>query len=1317
MKKTILTRRILAMLLLLAMVLGVFSGCQNQAPQAEVPTRDDSETTGPVRDEQSDGILNLDQELTQNQRLEPVTSRAPGNNQKKRNTVLVYMVGSDLESNYGCASSDIMEMMNAGINPEYTNLVIYTGGSRAWNLNISSSYNSVLALTPDGRDLSVVATTGQAVNMGDPATLADFLCYAYDAFPAEGYSLILWDHGGGPLYGYGSDELFNYDGLYLWELQEALAATPFAKRQFDIIGFDACLMASLETAAILRPYARYMVASEEVEDGNGWDYSFLSIYNENPISDTVCKEILRTYEASMKSLRWRPEYTLSYMNLSYVRPLERELDTLFHTMALDVQNGAYSYIAQYRDNTKRFGVGCVSSLSNSYDLVDLGDMVQMLYHLYGGKATRVLNTLDGLVVDQVSNVPYTYGLSLYYPYDNKTLYQNGGAEVATYYLDCPGYVEFLQVFGSQWLSGRNDNYWSGNRTSPAQEPGKKPDYLYLQIEPEALETLSSVTYSILRYDSAIDAYYEVLTDCRVDYYDNGVAGIPMDPSVFLLGTDTVDRQQGLGQSVLWPATQVETADNTENYICDRAILMTSTAAIVGESTPVQMVFSLDKTSGEVQIQHILSRNEDADFYGKQDVDISNYSVAGFYWYALYPTYDDQGHLLPAEKWQDDGSFWISYQNYRDTIYLESKPISALDGAFYAQLHLKDTYGNVISSDLLELKGEDAYETVNLSTEAGELTFHVYQDHATLTNLTEAEYNAFDGTPGFTLEIPETVNGVPVTEIAQRAMYYCWGLERVVIPGSVRNIDHNAFAGCFRLKYVTFPEGLERIGVSAFSGTALEEASLPDSLKVLDTRAFVGTNMSQVEIPAGVVYVGEGVFGTSHSLAKIEVAAGNQYYKSIDGVLFTADGKTLVAFPCARDTYEVPEGTEEIGVEAFMGAATLESITFPETLKVIGNQAFCNTVSLTEINLPDSLERIGAAAFGVEIGTAPTDRVKNIYIGANVRSIGENAFEGYRMDSFSVSAQNLYYSEADGCLLNYTGTRLIKVPYNYQGVLNVPEGVGYLDAGALDGCDGITEIVLPDSVGSISQSVGVPENLQKITVGAGLSNWNGMYHFAAVPEIRISEENPFYQVVDGSIYNEEMTILHLCRATSGNFVIPEGVTELGENAFGAYGALGITEVQLPASLKTVYGNVFAALGELQSITVASGNSKFISYDGLLYSADGKKLLACPLGITDTVIVREGTVEIGENAFTPGYRLKAAEVRFPETVVIIRGDNFTASNYNNPITLCLPASLTDIHPGMLSYMEPGDVIIHAPAGSVAESYAVSMGHEVINKMPWE
>ena len=218
-------------------------------------------------------------------------------------TMFIYLCGSDLESYYGLANMDLREMIAAN-ESENVNIVIQTGGARTWRGN-GISNSQIGRYVVKGDKLQLVESGPQA-NMGQAQTLESFLEWGIENYAAEHMSLVLWNHGGGSISGVCFDERNNYDSLSLSEVEIALAnATKNMTDKFDYIGFDACLMATMEVANMLKPYANYMIASEETEPGYGWEYT--SIINKmvgNPDIDPVelGKVIVDTYYDSTAAI-------------------------------------------------------------------------------------------------------------------------------------------------------------------------------------------------------------------------------------------------------------------------------------------------------------------------------------------------------------------------------------------------------------------------------------------------------------------------------------------------------------------------------------------------------------------------------------------------------------------------------------------------------------------------------------------------------------------------------------------------------------------------------------------------------------------------------------------------------------------------------------------------------------------------------------------------------------------------------------------------------------------------------------------------------
>lgn len=226
---------------------------------------------------------------------------APVAGDNAKYTVLIYMCGSNLESDYanqtsiydeythqyyehdgiGLAVSDIMEILSVPNQPNDVNIVIQTGGSTKWTTrtyanygseNISSSYNQRWHVS-NGKIVKDWESTKYA-SMGEADTLKSFLTYGLTSYPAEKTALILWNHGGA-LGGVCNDDKSG-DVLYAEEVSEAvsgaLSAKGMAGQKLEWVGYDACLMGLQDVALVNAQYFNYMIASEELENGYGWDY-------------------------------------------------------------------------------------------------------------------------------------------------------------------------------------------------------------------------------------------------------------------------------------------------------------------------------------------------------------------------------------------------------------------------------------------------------------------------------------------------------------------------------------------------------------------------------------------------------------------------------------------------------------------------------------------------------------------------------------------------------------------------------------------------------------------------------------------------------------------------------------------------------------------------------------------------------------------------------------------------------------------------------------------------------------------------------------
>ena len=189
---------------------------------------------------------------------------------KDQATVFVYMNGSDLESEDGEATEDLCEMLAANISSQ-VNVLVETIGTKSWSKRLGIASDHAQRYKAEAGNLVLVDDSLGQLDCTSPDTLADFISWGAENYPANRYILIFWDHGAGPVYGFGYDEHQSEDSvLTIDEIQTAIRQSGI---YFDIIGMDSCIMSSLELCCAMYNYCDYMILSEDFESGYGWSYT------------------------------------------------------------------------------------------------------------------------------------------------------------------------------------------------------------------------------------------------------------------------------------------------------------------------------------------------------------------------------------------------------------------------------------------------------------------------------------------------------------------------------------------------------------------------------------------------------------------------------------------------------------------------------------------------------------------------------------------------------------------------------------------------------------------------------------------------------------------------------------------------------------------------------------------------------------------------------------------------------------------------------------------------------------------------------------
>ena len=361
-------------------------------------------------------------------------------------TIMVYMCGTDLESRSGMGTSDLQEMLNAKVGDK-VNLLVYTGGCKGWRNNVVSSKNNQIYQIRNGQMTCLVENAGNAP-MTDPNNLASFIQWCGKNFPANRNQLIFWDHGGGSLSGYGYDEKYATSGsMDLAEIDKALKAGGVT---FDFIGFDACLMATLETALTVGQYGDYLIASEETEPGVGWYYTdWLTKLSQNTSMPTIeiGKNIVDDFVDVCAQKCRGQSTTLSVVDLA---ELEATVPAQFKDFAASttklIEDKSYQTVSSARSGTREFA---------SSTKIDQVDLVHLAANMGTDEGKDLCDALLGAVKYNrtSSNMTNAYGLSIYFPYRKAN---NVDQAVSTYELIGldDEYARCIQEFASMEVSGQ-----------------------------------------------------------------------------------------------------------------------------------------------------------------------------------------------------------------------------------------------------------------------------------------------------------------------------------------------------------------------------------------------------------------------------------------------------------------------------------------------------------------------------------------------------------------------------------------------------------------------------------------------------------------------------------------------------------------------------------------------------------------------------------------------------------------------------------------------------------------------------------------------
>lgn len=448
-----------------------------------------------------------------------------------------YLCGSDLESNGGCATIDLTEMMEVEL-PENVTVVIQTGGAALWQNELIAA-DKIQRWVYSGQELTLVDEQ-ESANMGDAQTLYEFLDFANTNFPADKVAVTFWNHGGGSVSGAAFDELYEMDSLDLSEMYQAFNEVwpaDQANPALELVGFDTCLMATVDVAAVFQNFSRYLVASEEVEPGNGWLYSgWLGELAQNPGMDggDLGIAICNTYYEGCEAVGTEAQTTLSVTDLTKLTPLLDAYE-VFGQEALAAaaeEPGFFAELGRAAARSENYGG---NTREQGYtNMVDLGHLARQTAWMLPS-AQSVSDALAECVIYRVGG-PYraeATGLSCYYSYSGDVDDFNGyaavGAGTAFKYLYAYGLTGELTEGGEEYLESMDIQELPAVAALPDMGWDSMPLDLdeegtaSLTLGPEANDILAGIGFSLFRVDEESDVMMLLGTDNDLNAdWDNGV---------------------------------------------------------------------------------------------------------------------------------------------------------------------------------------------------------------------------------------------------------------------------------------------------------------------------------------------------------------------------------------------------------------------------------------------------------------------------------------------------------------------------------------------------------------------------------------------------------------------------------------------------------------------------------------------------------------------------------------------------------------------------------------------------------------------------
>lgn len=596
-------------------------------------------------------------------------------------SIMIYMDGSNLESDNKIATSDLDGISPSKVDLENVNVYLYTGGTKKWFNFVSSEENAIYKLTEDGFKKEKIYSKK---NMGDPDTLSEFLTYVYKNSKTDKYDLVLYDHGGatdGAIY-----DDFTDDNLSLTDFKKALELSPFNKRnKLETVLFRTCLNATIEVANSFKNYADYMVASEEVTNGSS-NTSVLNYINDITKDDTAItysKKFISAYEKQMKDIDpfgFSTNSMYSIINLNIVDEFNDAFDE--YIGGVELKNN-YNNIVRLRSNLFQFAT---SADDNDYDTVDLYNLIVGLEPYTKIKSTKVKQLYTKLISYNWSSIDEAKGISIYFPY-------NGSESAQKVLMSVYGDLTYSNNY-KKLITSFKDMHENGTVTSFSSKlfnnniSVNKKEFS-LELTNEQANDYADSIYIIFKKEK--DGKFTLIYSSDNTKLKNNILKTNISDNLLKVKIDEEDNEY-------FYIPLVERKKDNKKQISFGGILQNYTNGVDLKSA--RWYVGYDKKN-KPYVSNVIIKDDKEKGIGGAVADLDKYTSYSIL-SSHYQILDNNGNY--TDNWDNNGIIQ-GYEFKKDEFILEKASLDD-NGEYYCIFKIRDIYGKTYYSKLMNLENKE-----------------------------------------------------------------------------------------------------------------------------------------------------------------------------------------------------------------------------------------------------------------------------------------------------------------------------------------------------------------------------------------------------------------------------------------------------------------------------------------------------------------------------------------------------------------------------------------------------------------------------------